>query len=81
LPSNQRGHWIDGLYAPEGKILVIQAPTMSTVALLDGVGGLPKSEQKYAMRVLKWIDIVHEEQNFEYIQRHIELYRSLLNKE
>jgi len=36
--------------APEGKILVIPAPTMSTVALSDEVGGLP-SEQGYAMRV------------------------------
>lgn len=69
----------DIIHAPEGGISV---PAKDSKALADAITELLKDEQRYTQLVENGLRIVREEYTLErYIQRHIELYTSLLNKE
>ncbi|WP_261598325.1 glycosyltransferase [Methanoculleus formosensis] len=69
----------DVIHAPEGGISV---PARDSKALADAITGLLKDEQRYAQLVENGLRIVREEYSLEkYIQRHIELYKSILCEE
>lgn len=69
----------DVVHAPEGGISV---PARDSGALAGAISELLKDEQRYAQLVENGLRIAREEYALEkYIQRHIELYKSLLNKE
>jgi glycosyltransferase involved in cell wall biosynthesis len=69
----------DVIHAPEGGISV---PAKDSKSLADAIIRLLNDKQLYAQLVENGLRIVREEYTLEkHIQRHIELYSSLLNQE